>query len=375
MARAKKKEATARGKISTEQLRSLLNKKAGETVAYDLGDNNPTDVIQWIPTGARWLDSIICKGKLAGIPVGKVSEIAGLTATGKSYMAAQIAANAQKMGIVPVYFDSESALDSDFLINAGCDLTELIYIQARSIEFVLETIEDIMAASETQHLFILDSLAFTPTESDKAGDFNPQSSMAVKPRVMAKGLSKLIIPLANTQSTFLILNQLKTNISSNLFDMKMNPYFTPGGKATAYSYSLRVWLTGKQTKDSAIYDDKGYKVGSEIKARLKKSRFGTENRTCEFKILWGTDSVAIQDEESWLEAIRPSDQIKTGAWNTLFYQDGTEKKFQRATWLKELEDPLFRAEVLRIMDEEVIQKFESREGNASDYYDDDNLEE
>ena len=91
------------GKIDLKAMQKLVNKKTGLNVAHDLTEDNPTIVKQWIPTGSRWLDSIICRGKLAGIPVGKFTEIAGLEATGKSYMAAQIAANAQKMGIDVIY--------------------------------------------------------------------------------------------------------------------------------------------------------------------------------------------------------------------------------------------------------------------------------
>ena len=121
------------GKLSMADMRKMINKKAGMNVAHDLNEANPTEVTQWIPTGSRWLDSIICRGRYAGIPVGKVSEIAGLEATGKSYMAAQIAANAQKMGIDVVYFDSESAIDPSFLVNAGCDLEKLLYVQAQAV--------------------------------------------------------------------------------------------------------------------------------------------------------------------------------------------------------------------------------------------------
>ena len=109
---AKKVATTKNGKVSISQMRDLINKKAGTEVAFNLTQDNPTDVNEFIATGSRWLDSIICKGKLAGIPVGKITEIAGLEASGKSYMAAQIAANAQKQGLEVVYFDSESALDS-----------------------------------------------------------------------------------------------------------------------------------------------------------------------------------------------------------------------------------------------------------------------
>ena len=128
------------GKLSMSDMRSLINKKAGMSVAHNLTEANPTEVKDWIPTGSRWLDSIVCRGKLTGIPIGKIVEIAGLESTGKSYMAAQVAANAQNMGIDVIYFDSESAIDPTFLERTGCDLESLLYIQAQSVEFVLETI-------------------------------------------------------------------------------------------------------------------------------------------------------------------------------------------------------------------------------------------
>ncbi len=85
----KKKSAPKAGRLSMADMRALVNKKAGQEVAHDLKESNPTEVTQWIPTGCRWLDSIICRGRLAGLPVGKVVEIAGLEGTGKSYMAVQ----------------------------------------------------------------------------------------------------------------------------------------------------------------------------------------------------------------------------------------------------------------------------------------------
>jgi len=356
------------GKISIAEMRKLLNKKAGGSVAYNLNEDNPTDVKEWIPTGSRWLDSIIARGKHAGIPMGKIAEIAGLESTGKSYMASQIAANAQKMGIDVVYFDSESALDSSFLVKAGCDVDNVLYVQATSVEAVLEYIEELLGTGN-QFLFIWDSLALTPSKSDIEGDFNPLSSMAVKPRILSKGLSKLVQPIANSSSTLLILNQLKTNITSNIAEAMTTPYFTPGGKALNYSYSLRVWLTGRKAKASFITDDKGFRIGSEVKAKIEKSRFGTQGRVCTFKIVWGGEDVAIQDEESWFEAIKSSEHLtNAGAWFSLHHEDGKVEKFQKATWLDKLQDEKFRKRVLQLMDEEVILKFESKTGNADDFY-------
>ncbi len=72
MARAKTKV----GKLSMADMRSLINRKAGHTVAHNLNEENPTEVKEWIPTGSRWLDSIISRGRLAGIPGGKITDIA-----------------------------------------------------------------------------------------------------------------------------------------------------------------------------------------------------------------------------------------------------------------------------------------------------------
>ena len=363
------KQKNKAGKLSISDMRKLINKKAGTEVAFDLTSDNPTEVSDFIPTGSRWLDSIICRGKLAGIPVGKVTEIAGLEATGKSFMAAQIAANAQKMGIGVVYFDAESAIDPSFLANAGCNIDDVLYIQARSVEFVLETIEELVGSSEDKLLFIWDSLALTPSETDIAGDFNPLRSMAVKPRILSKGMAKLVQPIANAQSTLVVLNQLKTNITSNVAEAMTTPYFTPGGKAMHYTYSLRVWLTGRKAKASFLTDERGFRVGSEVKAKLEKSRFGTQGRQCAFKIMWG-GAVGIQDQESWLEAVKGTDNVtNSGAWYTLRYGDGSTEKFQSANWLDKLQSEKFKNRILEIMDEEIILKFKNREGEASNYYD------
>ena len=138
-----------------------------------------------------------------------------------------------------------------------------------------------------------------------------------------------------------------------------------------YAYSLRVWLTGRKAKASFVLDDKGYRIGSEVKVKLEKSRFGTQGRQCNFKILWG-DEIGVQDEESWLDAIKGSLALKqSGAWYELCYDDGTCEKFQGSGWAEKLQDEKFKNRVLEIMDEEIILKFDKRTGNAEDFYEND----
>ena len=359
---------TKAGKIDISSMKKFVNKKVGLNIAHDLNEDNPTEVKEWIPTGSRWLDSITCRGKMAGIPVGKITELAGLSSSGKSYMACQIASQAQKKGHFVVYFDAESAIDPKFLKNSGIDTkSDFMYIQAVSVEKVLETIEDLMTEyAETQFLFIWDSIAATSAEKDLEGDFNPQSSMAVKPRIFAKAFPKLTIPLANQQCTLLLINQLKTNIGAQGWEAMVTPYVAPGGKAIEYFCSLRIWLTKRKSKASFVTDGSGLRIGSEVKVKIEKSRFGSEGRTCGFKILWGKD-VGIQDEESWLEALRVSgsERFKAGAWNKIYDAKGKEYKFQKSQWITKLQEPEFRSVVLDIMDEEIIRKFESEGKNFS----------
>jgi len=353
------------GKISIADLKKSMNKSMGIEAAHDLRKENPTEVKEWIPTGSRWLDSMICKGKMAGIPVGKITEIAGLSSVGKSYLAVQIAAQAQKQGKFVVYYDAESAIDPVFLQDAGIDMDgNFLYVQAVSVEKVLKGIEDTMNDYPgMQFVFIWDSIAATSAEKDLEGDFDPQSSMAVKPRIFSKAFPKLTIPLANGQHTLILVNQLKSNITNNRAEQLTTPYNAPGGKALEYFSSLRIWLTGRKSKQSFVYDETGRRVGSEVKAKIKKSRFGTQDRICVFQIRWG-DNIGIMDEESWIEVIKQSPNYRVGGgWCYLKTEDGKEHKFRQKEWMDKMKDEKFKQMVIDVMDNELIKKFESSGSN------------
>ena len=379
---AKLKEVKT-GKVDVDSLRKALGAKLKGSV-YDLREENPTDVKEWISTGSTWLDAIVVKGKLAGIPVGKVIEIAGVQATGKSYLAAQIAGNAQKQGITPVYFDAESALNSEFLEKAGCDIGNLLYIQPPDLESVFESMETLMSG-DGKYLFIIDSLAATPTRVDIEGTFNPNERIGVKAALLAKAFQKITTPLAQRECTLIILNQLKVNIKATSeapmggkYLTDSQKYNTPGGSSPDFFTSVRIWLTKSFAKDSMVYDEKGYQIGSYVKARIEKSRFGTQNRVAEFKILWG-DTVGVMNEESILEAIKgKTEHLETGTWNKLVYADGTVEKWQGLeegfiNLMKTNEK--FKNRVMEIFDYEVIQKFDKKLGNASDFLNDGKGEE
>ena len=135
---------------------------------------------------------------------------------------------------------------------------------------------------------------------------------------------------------------------------------------------MRIWLTGRKAKSAFIEDEKGFRIGSEVKVKLEKSRFGTQGRNCAFRILWGTEDIGIRDEESWFDAVKSSDHMTSaGAWYTLKMPDGYEKKFQPSKWTEILRtDEEFKNNVIKLMDEEVVQKFDRREGSADQFYTD-----
>ena len=152
----------------------------------------------------------------------------------------------------------------------------------------------------------------------------------------------------------------------------VTPYFTPGGKALNYSYSLRIWLTARKGKASFIYDDKGFRIGTEVKAKIEKSRFGTQGRECTFKILWAGDEVKVMDKESWLEAIKSSESVtNAGAWFSLHHEDGSVDKFQGKNWTEKLKNEKFYNRVIQILEEEVVMKFDKRLGRAEEFYGED----
>jgi len=101
-----KKTKTPAGKLSIHKMREKINKKHGNTVAYNLQEEDPSAVPYFIPTGSLWLDSIICRGRVSGIPGSRVSILCGEPSVGKSYLGMMIAKNAiEQLDMNVVWFD------------------------------------------------------------------------------------------------------------------------------------------------------------------------------------------------------------------------------------------------------------------------------
>lgn len=370
------KRKKTKNKISRDKLRDLVNSKYGEKFAYNLNEDDPTSVPYWISTGSGVLDRSVVKGHVGGLPGGKICSYAGEEGAGKSYMAVLAVANAQKMGIDCVYFDAESALDRTFLESMGVDVDALIYIQEPTVNMVLDMIDTFCKTNDNRMLFVWDSLAATPMDSENEAEFELNNgAMSEKPRLLSQLHTRLSKPIAKTESTLLILNQLRTYIPKP-GEWGAPKWFTPGGKAPKYAYSLEIWLNNRKSKAGAVFNQNGYKIGSEVKATIKKSRFGTEGRVAGFDILWGDDRMGVAEEESWIEAAKKSDRFKSASGWYGILKEGTEDDFIGGKKINGVENFVealqsneeLREAMLDLLTEELVIKFEKKEGDAKDFY-------
>lgn len=280
-----------------------------------LGNDN-VQKIPVIPTGALTLDAAIGAG---GYPIGRITEISGPEAAGKSTLALCAAANAQKMDMIVLYVDMEQALDPVYAQKLGVDMDDLLISQPDYGEQALDIVEH-MVKTRAVDLIILDSVATLTPKAELEGDM-ADKQMAELARLMSKGINK-INPILNNEekSTALIfINQIRTNIA-----MYGAPEITPGGKALRHAASLRIDIRkNKVGTDKDIKDSGGHVIGSHVRAKIVKNRVGNPLRYADFDILYG---VGIDSTGCVLDtAIDQGIWTKSGAW---YYDDNGENYAQ-----------------------------------------------
>ena len=157
-------------------LADSLNKKFKSfKVAYflDGSEETPTDLEEWISTGSSILDLAISNRKNGGLPVGRITELTGLEASGKSLLAAHLLANTQKKDGLAVYIDTENAMNEEFAKCIGIDVSKMLYIQLETVEDIFEVGAEVRnqfsAASESAESLTAIHAAFTPSKN--AGKF------------------------------------------------------------------------------------------------------------------------------------------------------------------------------------------------------------
>lgn len=352
----------------TNNLIDKFNKKSNGEVAFLIEDGSVTDVKTWIPIGSEPLNFMIGNRRNGGIPVGKLSAIEGLESTGKSLMSMQIMANAQKMGGLAIYMDTEHALNVDFAERVGLDVkNNFIHMFPPTVEMaftiIYELIESLQkeeqaAKKEKRELpykfvvLVWDSVTATPTKNDvDTQNPDPASSIGVKARTLSKNMQTLCGMAGRNNLAIVFINQLRRKIGAMPLE---DPWDIPGGKAIPYYSSLRIRL---QAIGKIKVNTTKETVGVKTRAKILKTRFGPAFREATFPIYF---THGIDDEESILDCLLEHGIIekkKGGQKGLLFYfsEDGEDTALVKREFKGKLMlDPEFRKRAIDALESVLV---------------------
>ena len=286
--------------ILNDILVESLNKKLGD-VAFILGKgDSPPETKEWLSTGSTILDTIISNDIDAegGIPVGKLVEISGEAASGKSLLSYMILKDCQDKGGIPVLIDTENAANEDFLRLIGLEFYpegSLVYIQVDSIEGVFKAIEDIIRRIRENDkdklcCIVWDSVAGTSTDAEIQGDYG-DATIGLAARLIGQGLRKIIRFIGTQKVSLVFLNQVRQKIGVFFGDDTV----TPGGKAIPFFAAVRIRLySGGKVKAGKDV------LGVGIRPKIVKNRMGPPHREADLKMYFNRGLI---DEEGWIDTL------------------------------------------------------------------------
>ena len=269
MAKQKKEKELNKGNL--QETVEEIKQRFGEGAIMKLKEVRPVD-IEAIPTGSFSLDLALGIG---GIPRGRIIEIYGQEATGKSTLALHCAAEVQKKGGTAAFIDAEHALDPDYAKRIGVNTDELLISQPDSGEQALQIVESLVRSGAVD-LIIIDSVAALTPKSEIAGEMGDQY-IGLQARLMSQALRKLSGITSKTKTAVIFLNQTRMKIGV----MWGNPETTPGGLALKFYASVRIELrrAGQIKQGDNI-------IGFRIKAKIVKSKVAAPFKTTEFDIYY-----------------------------------------------------------------------------------------
>ena len=322
-------------KTNRDELSSILadnlNKKfkGQQKVAYflDGSEETPTDLTEWVSTGDDMLDLAISNRPNGGFSVGRIVEVTGLEASGKSLLAAHTLANTQKKGGLAVYIDTENAINQEFLQALGVDTEKLLYVPLETVEDIFDAMDSIIESvrkSDKNRLvtIVVDSVAAATTKVELSADYDQAGYATQKAIIISKAMRKITNLIGRERILVVFTNQLRVRMGVSFGD----PYTTSGGKALGFHASCRLRMKQMGKLNSKVGGVE-QTVGIKTRVQVIKNRMGPPLRAVNFEIYFDR---GIDRYGSWLNTMKTYKLVSQGgAWYTWVDEStGEEVKFQ-----------------------------------------------